>query len=56
MSTMDHSAKKQIMSRIPAPEFTLGSRTLEILTEKPMFTKCMPTLLREVMLVLKPTS
>lgn len=42
------------MSRIPAQGVMLGSRTLKLLPEKLVIVKYMPSLLREVVLVLKP--
>lgn len=39
------------MSRIPAQGVMLGSRTLELLSEKLVIVKYVPSLLREVVLV-----
>lgn len=50
------SHNKQIMSRIPAQGVMLGSITVKLLPEKLVFFKYMPSLLREVVLVLKLAS
>ena len=54
MSIMDyHTINK---SRIPAQGVMLGSITVKLLPEKLVFVKYMPSLLREVELVLKLAS